>query len=262
MKDISDLKENQEIQKLLGPMLYILDKKNITEGINYVSENGKLYICFDKEYLSETNKIILEKISFIYSETIFYSDNSSSPNSDRLEYWCPDDDYDKNYHVTERIKNKKMFVLELDLNNPFNFVGITIMLANSLQEQDPIALKIYEMANVLPSDLLERHQHYLDAEVKDSDWIQLTISLNKDNPLHENWYAPFIGVCEINTPVSCDNMLLAVMVGNHEKRCIEFNMERENLEQAIKSFLEREFDFDNCNNNNLTEEIQKRLVQH
>lgn len=259
---MNDIKEEQEIKRLLFPMQYILDKKNITEGIKHVFEDDKLYICFDKEYLSVTNKIILEKISFIYSETIFYSDNSISPNLDRLEYWCPDDDYDKNYHITERIKNKKMFVLELDLSDQFNIVGITIMLANSLQEQDPTALKIYENANVLSADLIKRHEHYLEAETKDLDWIQLTVSLNKDNPLSENWYAPFIGVCEINTTVSCDNMLLAMMVGNREKRCVDFNLERENLEQVIKEFLEVKHEFSDQSNNLVVEEIQKRLVQH
>lgn len=52
-------------------MLHILDEKNITKGTSFVTENNKLYICFDKNCLSETNRTILEKISIVYSNTFF-----------------------------------------------------------------------------------------------------------------------------------------------------------------------------------------------
>lgn len=256
------ISDYEDVKQLLLPMKYILDKKNITEGIKCVTEKDKIYICFDKKYLSCTNKVILEKISVVYSETFFYSDDDYHPNSDRLEYWCPDEDYDKNYHITDRIKKTKMVVLELDLQDHFNILGITIMLANSLQEQDPTLLEIYENANVLSSDMVKRHQQYVDDGCPDLDWIQLTVSLNRDNPLCENWYAPFLNICEINTTVSCDNIVLAVMVGNREKRCIEFNIERENLEKAIKEFFEQEIKINDQNKKNELMEIQKKLVQH
>lgn len=261
MDNIVVVENAKDIEKLLFPMEYILDKKNITEGIKYKCENDKIYVSFDKDYLSDTNKVIFEKISFIYSETIFYSDNQDSPNADRLEYWCPDDDYDQNYHVTERIKNKKMFVLELDCNDQFSILGISIMLANSLQEQDPTNLKKYENANVLSQDMVERHQHYIDSGCPDLDWIQLTVSLNKDNPLLENWYAPFLSVCEINTNVSCDSMILALMVGNREKREIAFNIERENLEQVVKEFFEQEVDINNQEKKIELKEMQRKVLR-
>lgn len=153
-----------------------------------------------------------------------------------------------------------MFVLELDPSKQFEVVGITIMLANSLQEQDPTVLSIYENVDVLSSDLLRRHQHYLDNDSPDLDWLQLTVSLNKDNPLTENWFAPFIGVCEINTAVLCDNMLLAVMVGTKEKTCINFNIERENLEKVMKDFFDLEVDINEQEKMLSLKEIHRKLL--
>lgn len=82
-------------------------KKNITKGITIKILDEKLYICLDKKYLSDTNQLILIKISKVYSETFFYSNNEENPNNDRLEYWCPDSDYDNITHITERCHNKK-----------------------------------------------------------------------------------------------------------------------------------------------------------
>lgn len=62
---------NPRLTESIKPMLDILDKKNVTSGINIIEENNKVYITFDKSYLSETNQVILETISSIYSETLF-----------------------------------------------------------------------------------------------------------------------------------------------------------------------------------------------
>lgn len=163
MPDLA-ISQNDKIIKILSPMFQLLDEKNITRGVTIKTEKERLYICFDRNCLSESNQLILEKISYVYSETLFYSDNKQFPNSDRLEYWCPDEDYDKSTNITERCHNKKMIVLELDLNDQFTNLR----------------------------------------------WINLSIFLNKDNPLKENPYAPVMKVCEINSPVSCDNMILAI----------------------------------------------------
>lgn len=260
MNNIIIYENNSDLEKLLSPMEYILDKKNITEGRKNIKEKGKLYICFDKDYLSITNKLIIEKISFIYSEMIFYSDNIESPSMDRLEYWCPDEEYDKKSHKTERIQKKKLFVLELDLTDQFSILGITIMLANCLQEQDPMSLKINENVEVLSSDIITRHQHYIDNGSPDSNWILLMVSLNKDNPLRENFYAPFMSVCEINSPVSCDNIVLTTMVGFNEKKYINFDIERTELEKAIEKFFSEEYSVSE-QNSNIISEIQKKLLK-
>lgn len=260
MNNIILYENNNDLEKLLLPMEYILDKKNITEGRKYIKENGKLYICFDKDYLSSTNKSIIEKISFVYSETIFYSDNADSPNMDRLEYWCPEEEYDIEFHKTERIRSKKLFVLELDLTDQFSILGITIMLANCLQEQDPMSLKINEDVDVLSSDIITRHQHYIDNGSPDSSWIQLMVLLNKDNPLQENFYAPHMGVCEINTPVSCENMISTIMVGFKEKKYITFNIEKTELEKAIEKFFSEEYSVGEQTNNTI-DEIQMKLLK-
>lgn len=132
MNNLNNNSNDEIIHQILSPMLQILDEKNITKGITVLEENKKLYICFDKDCLSNNNQLILEKISYVYSETIFYSDNKQSPNKDRLEYWCPDEYYDESTHITKKCRNKKMFVLELNTNDKYTILGTSIMLANTL----------------------------------------------------------------------------------------------------------------------------------
>lgn len=234
------LQNDEMLKKILSPMFQLLDEKNIIKGITIKKENGKLYICLDKNCLSEGNQLILEKISYVYSETLFHSDNNQNPNNDRLEYWCPDEDYDKRTNITERCRNKKMFVLELDYSDEFTILGTSIMLANALEEQDPLHLKVNEDLTVFEADIIERQKHYISSGYPDLRWINLNISLNKDNPLRENPYAPFISVCEINSPVSCDNMILATLVGYKEKIFKTFCMDKEELEKVIREYFERQ----------------------
>ena len=229
---------DERIQKMLLPMMDILDKKNIYKGITIVIENDKVYIGVDKKCLSDTNRTILEKISYVYSETLFYSNDNKNPNADRLEYWCPDEDYDKGTHITERCRNKKMFVLELDSNDEFTILGTSIMLANALEEQDPVHLKVNEDLDVFEADVIERQKHYISSGCPDLRWINLNITLNEDNPLRDNPYAPLMSVCEINSPVSCDNMILATLVGYKEKVYKTFCMEKDELAKAILAYYE------------------------
>ena len=231
---------DERIQKMLLPMMGILDQKNINKGITVVIENNKVYIGVDKKCLSETNITILEKISYVYSETLFYSDDSKNPNADRLEYWCPDENYNKITNITERCRNKKIFVLELDCSDEFTVLGTSIMLANALEEQDPLHLKVNEDLTVFEADIIERQKHYISSGYPDLRWINLSISLNKDNPLKENPYASFISVCEINSPVSCDNMILASLIGYKEKIYKTFCIDKEELEKAIREYFERQ----------------------
>jgi len=238
MNDIKDNFNDGMIQEILFPMMQILDEKNIVKGITFLKENEKLYICFDKDCLSENNQLILEKISYIYSETLFYSNNKQSPNSDRLEYWCPDEYYDERTNITERCRNKKMFVLELCINDKYTILGTSIMLANVLHVQDPICLKVNENIKILDQDMIERHEHYVSSGYPDLKWINLSIFLNKDNPLRENSYAPDTCICEINSPVSCENIISSVLVGCMEKEYITFCMDKEYLGKAIQEYFQ------------------------
>ena len=235
--EILNNKDIKELEQFFSPMMEILNSKNIIDGINIIEENDKVYCCFEKDYLSSINRLLLMKISYIYSETIFYSDNVESPNSDRLEYWCPDDLYDEKYHVTERCKNKKLVVLQLNRNDKFTILGTTIMLANILQEQDPLQLKINQEKEVFTSDEAKRHQHYISMDCPDRQWLCLNVFLNKDNPLNENFYAPLVSCCEINSPVECDNIILSTFVGCNEKKMLCFNMDKEQLQVVIQEYL-------------------------
>lgn len=260
MNGLVSNKNDEMLWKILSSMFQILDEKNITQGITIVIENGKLYICFDKNCLSETNVLILEKISYVYSETLFHSDNKQSPNSDRLEYWCPDEDYDMGTHITERCQNKKMVVLELSLNDQFIIFGTSIMLASTLQEQDPMHLKINEELVVVEEDLIKRQKHYISSGRPDLGWINLRILLNRENSLWENAYAHRMYMCEINSPVLCDNIISTVLMGYNEKVFINFCMEKEDLEKAIKEHFKRQTNGDEAKNIELNE-IQKRLLK-
>ena len=59
MNDLKNNINNEIIHQILSPMLQILDEKNITKGITVLEENKKLYICFDKDCLSNNNQLIL-----------------------------------------------------------------------------------------------------------------------------------------------------------------------------------------------------------
>ena len=67
-------------------MKQIFDKNNIIKGITTIKENDKLYICFDKECLSNNNQLILEKISYAYSEIIFIVYESSLNQKNKQMY--------------------------------------------------------------------------------------------------------------------------------------------------------------------------------
>ncbi len=232
-------KDSEALDKILSPMFQIMNEKNIIYGVRTVCENGKLYICFDKVGLSECNKDILEKISAVYSETLFYSDNSESPNSDRLENWCPDEEYDRQTHKTERIRQKKMFVLELDMSDSYTILGTTIMLANVMQEQNPMNLEVNKDLDVIDQDITDRENHYNASECPDTKWISLTVALNFGNPLYKNPYAPPFGHFELNSPVSTDSVILSTLVGYKEKKYVTFCMEQDELEKVIKEYFEK-----------------------
>lgn len=257
---MNDLAISQNYEMILSPMFQILNERNITKGITIKKENEKLYICFDRNCLSDSNQLILEKISCVYSETLFYSDDKQFPNKDRLEYWCPDEEYEKRTHITEKCRNKKMFVLELDAEDPFTILGTSIMLSNALQEQDPMHLKVNEELDVFEKDVIERHEHYISSGSPDLKWINLDISLNKDNPLRENFYAPFMSICEINNLVSYDNVVLTKLVGYNEKTYISFCMDKEELERVIKEYFERQ-DNESKENENLILNRVKALLE-
>lgn len=132
-----------------------------------------------------------------------------------------------------------MIVLELDLNVRFTILGTSIMLANAFQEQDPLSLEVNKEEVTFPPEVIERHDHYIASGSPDLRWIYLRISLNKDNPLTDNPYTPFLSVCEINSPVSCDNLILTTLVGFDEKIYVTFDMGKDELEKAIQEYYNK-----------------------
>jgi len=228
----------EDCNSIFIPMFEILDKKNINKGVGISRNDGKIFVIFSSDYLSEMNRFILYKISSVYSETLFYSDNFENPNLDRLEKWVPDEWYDKEYHVTERCLRKKYIVLELNDEDNLKILGTSIMIANCLQEQDPFELKASDLEILLDKDDLFRHDNYIKDGCPDQAWIHLTIALDKDNPLRENPYANFMLITAINSPIQDAGLLTQTLVGYENKKYVNFCMDDENLLEEIKKYIE------------------------
>lgn len=224
------------LKEYLIPMYTILNAKNIKYGINIRSANNKIYICFAKNFLSDLNLAILSAISSIYCETLFYSDDFQNPYSDKLECWCPDEEFEKSTHIIERCQNKKFFVLELDVSDLETLLGITILLAQTLQLQDPLELKIYENVNIIESDIMHMHQNFINTIQNYPRYINLTVSLNDDNPLRENPYAKLVSVNNITEfGLEFDS---TKMDSSIEVQFKTFCLNKVNLANAIREYFD------------------------
>ena len=111
-----DIKPNYEtkVNKLLEPMLKILNTKNIYRGIHTMLVGDELYCIFEQTYLSESNRVILRKISYVYSNVFFFSDDIDAPSRVCLVYWAPVGYCDES-SLIEEIKKKKAVVLKLNI---------------------------------------------------------------------------------------------------------------------------------------------------
>lgn len=224
------------LKEYLNPMYNILDYKNIKSGVKTKLLDDKIYIYFDKASLSDLNKAILRSISHVYCETLFYSDDFQTPNNDRLECWCPDEEFEKSTHIIERCQNKKFFVLELDLYDLETLLGITILLAQTLQLQDPLELKIYENADIIESDIMHMYQNFINTIQNYPRYINLTVSLNDDNPLRENPYAKLVSVNNITEfGLEFDS---TKMNSSIEVQFKTFCLNRVNLANAIREYFD------------------------
>lgn len=228
---------SSDIEHLLKPLLKILDDKNITDCFFYIVENNKLYCCFKQSALSDFNRNILYLISEIYSETIFYSNDTFSPNTDRLENWAMCDDPDYLQALYNKCQNKKLIVFECDINDPLMIMGGTIMLANMFQMQDNLALPVNRDKEIYSADDLARHDRYVEAGCPDLNWVQLTVVLSKNNPLCDNFYAPILKVANINSPIKCDNIIAETFIGYKNKDFITFKLDEEELIKEIEKYM-------------------------
>ena len=130
-----------------------------------------------------------------------------------------------------------MYVLILPLNDLLTILGTTIQLAECLQEQDPLALKVNANLDIYDEDLISRHDHYLKMGSPDLNWLLLKVYLNKDNSLRNNPYANFLSIIDINTPVKADNIIDTALVGYKYKKYLNFDMSKEELEKTIKEYF-------------------------
>lgn len=228
---------SSDIEHLLKPLLEILNGKNITDSFFYRIENNKLYCCFKQSALSDFNRKILYLISEIYSETIFYSDDEVSPNTDRLEYWPLSEDLNYLQELYNKCINKRIIVFECDINDSLMIMGGTIMLANMFQMQDPLTIPVNKNKDIYSAEDLARHDAYLEAGSPDQNWFQLTVVLSRNNPLRDNFYAPILKVANINSFIECDNIIAATFVGCENKIFLTFKLDEEDLVTAIEEYM-------------------------
>lgn len=226
-----------DIEYLLKPLLEILNGKNIIDCFFYRVENNKLYCCFKQSALSDFNRKILYLISEIYSETFFYSDDEVSPNADRLEYWPLNENLNYLQELYNRCINKRIIVFECDINDSLMIMGGTIMLANMFQMQDPLSLPVNQGKDIYSAEELARHDNYLEAGSTEQNWFQLTVVLSRNNPLRDNFYAPTLKVANINTPIVCDNIIAATLVGCENKTFLTFKLDEEDLVTVIEEYM-------------------------
>lgn len=238
------VKNAGSLEYMINPMRSILDSKNIINCMSYVIEDDKIFFIFEQDFLSETNKKLLMGVSTVYSNIIFYSNDKEKPRADQYVCWIPEEAFDEKYKVRENCLKKKFYVLELPVDDHFIILGTTIMLANIMQEQDPLALKANEDKDIYTDDEIRRHEHYLKEGCPDHKWLCLNILLDKDNPLNDNMYAPYHSVCEMNSEFAYDNTFDAILFGGPYKKILYFDMNQENLEKVVKEYYTETYDMD------------------
>lgn len=54
------------LKEYLNSIYTIFNDKNIKYGLNTRIVGNKIYICFAKDYLSYSNKVILSSLSYVY----------------------------------------------------------------------------------------------------------------------------------------------------------------------------------------------------
>ncbi len=116
-------------------------------------------------------------------------------------------------------------------------MGATIILANIFQMQDPLELIKNKDNCVYSADDMERYQKYIDSGSPDKNWFQLTVIINKNNPLNYNPYAFSFKIANINTPIHCDNIIGSTLMGAGHKSFLTFKLDEEDLVEAIKTYI-------------------------
>lgn len=74
-------------------------------------------------------------------------------------------------------------------------------------------------------------------------------------------YAPSISICEINSHVSCDNIVSSALIGYNKKTYITFNMEKEQLEKSIQEYFRKPNEQEKQDITITSNEVKKKLLK-
>lgn len=211
-----------EIPKHLKLLIDELDKKNIT-GVQLIKQGSKIMLLFDKTLLSKTNQTILNTINAVYPNIIISINDSKNP-FDYTELYALDSEksnrkvrphtvwsyrfeHPKQNGTADKYFQKFRFAgIELDTNvasdRKIQF-GYFLEFINALQVQDVIG---YEDLDVLDTDTIRRHQHYIDSGSPDTTRnIEVSVKYNErleeysnDLKIADDPYLPKLCIADIN----------------------------------------------------------------
>lgn len=229
----SETSSDTLLEYLLKPLRDILQEKNIVDCFFYRVLDNKLYCCFLQEALSSFNKRVLLGISRVYNETFIYCDDFDNPRLGHLENWPPDFD-----EVRDRaLISKKFVAFEIDINDKLMILGATIMLANIFQMQDPFTIPKNKDKDIYSVEETLGHDKYLANGSPDLSWFLLSVVLDKNNPLHDNEFAPSMVCLTLNSPIACESALGNILIGYEYKTYLTFKLDEEDLVKEINDYI-------------------------
>ncbi len=171
-----------------------LGLKNIT-GVIFAEQGKKVMLIIDKEYLSNTNKSILNAINVTYPDIIvsikdpskpfdyeeLYEQNLKKVNKKVLPYLLYSYHLSNKNTITETYFDDFRFTgIELDtekISNRVTPLGYFLEFINALQEQDVIG---YENMVSQDADSIKRHNHYVKEGQPDMNFIDLWVIHNEE----------------------------------------------------------------------------------
>lgn len=149
-------------EQVKDALIQELGLKNIT-GVTFAEQGKKVMLIIDKDYLSNTNKSILNAINVTYPDIIVSIKDPCKP----FDYEA--DCYDYGFIGIELDTEK--------ISNRVTPLGYFLEFINALQEQDVIG---YENMVSQDADSIKRHNHYVKEGQPDMNCIDLWVIHNEE----------------------------------------------------------------------------------
>lgn len=169
--------KNNVKNKVLEPMIDVLDKKNIFNCMYYSDANSDYELVIDTSRLSFVNRNILYTMANVFVDCFGFGDNLTDDLSSFITYG----DYDKK----KSFEKHRYSVFHMpNLGEEFNdyAIGFFLEFANCFVEQEPIP----EMMNIYTAEEIKRIEHYHRNGCEDQKDIIIIAALGKTHPSRFN----------------------------------------------------------------------------